>query len=89
MLYMTKSELHRFIANIHIPCYSFPPVSLKDEINRFQYKYIGWALWVKYSLPKPYTMEQKESMEMIDDFLKSHLTIISDEEAHNYQTFKL
>lgn len=85
MYYMTESDYKKIVSKIKTYPYSFPRLDMKEELKVHTAFYIGWAIWCLYGLPEPKTEKERESVQMVKDYLDANLKIVPDEEKNTLE----
>lgn len=84
MYYLTRTEYKEILSGIKTFPYNFPPLSLKEQMNKYPIAYMGFVIWCIHGLPEPRNETEEESLQMLKDFLKCHLRLIDDSEVNEY-----
>lgn len=88
MYYLTKSEYNEILSKITTFPYTFPPLSMKEELDNFPAYYLGWAIWCSFGLPAPQNEFEKKSLKMVLEYIEKNLTLVDDSEADRLELVK-
>lgn len=88
MYVLTRSEYQRILDGIHTHPFTFPPLSMKEELDKYDAYYLSWAIWCVYGLPKPKNEKEQASLDMLVDYITKNLEIVDDDKLGELEEVK-